>query len=52
MESDQDKIALGKQAMGEFFGQFGNDIYAKILLEVLFEELYGVGPEDKRVEEK
>lgn len=51
METDQDKMALGKQVFGDFFQQFGNDVYSRIMLEVLFEELFGINS-DKVVEKE
>jgi hypothetical protein len=36
---DLEKCRLGNETLKFFCGQFGNDIYAQILLEVLFEGL-------------
>lgn len=43
MNSDHDKEVSGADALATFFGQFGEpDVYTRILLEVLFEELLGI----------
>ena len=49
MSLDQDKKA-GVDALSDFFKQFGPpDVYNKILLEVLLEELFGINSDDKEV---
>ena len=37
MSDEKEKAIMGSQALGLFCKQFGDDIYAKILLEVLIE---------------
>jgi len=40
--SDEEKLKLADDALRTFFDQLGpNDIYKKVLLEVLFEEMFG-----------
>ncbi len=39
MTSEQEKAKLGAETLNFFCNQFGNDIYARVLLEVLFEGL-------------
>jgi len=39
MSSEQEKARLGAETLQFFCNQFGDDIYARILLEVLFEGL-------------
>ena len=39
MSKEQEKAILGAKTFGEFCGQFGDDVYARILLEELFEGL-------------
>lgn len=35
--SEKEKADLGAKTMGDFFGQFGQDVHAQILLEILLE---------------
>lgn len=46
------KEEAGCDAMGEFFHQFGplDDIYVRILFEVLLEELYGINSQENENE--
>jgi hypothetical protein len=37
--NEQEKAILGSQTLSEFLDQFGNDVYSKILLEILIEGL-------------
>jgi hypothetical protein len=37
--SDEDEAKLGEETLAAFFNQFEKDIYTKLVLEVLFEEL-------------
>lgn len=49
MDSNQEKAKLGAEAINAFLAQFEpHDIYSKIVLEVLFEELYGINSDDNK----
>jgi hypothetical protein len=45
--TEEEKRKLGIETMTSFFEQFGNDVYGKILMEVLFEELFQVQTKEK-----
>lgn len=39
MSNEREKAILGSKTVGSFLDQFGDDVHARILLEVLFEGL-------------